>query len=175
MHYKSKFAFLASTLLVFAMLSGVLTRPANGLSLQDMLGLNTELLSSKIDLATKNLADKTDTSPTNKSELQQTISDPFKSKALNEKPSISIVSLPTNDHVSVKEKNSIGTNATCDNDRECENSQTLSGKESISVQDESNGHEQIINSISKNKNPFELPIDIPFQPKVGTQNYYNCN
>jgi hypothetical protein len=108
------------------------------------------------------LADKTDTSPTNKSELQQTISDPFKSKALNEKPSISIVSLPTNDHVSVKEKNSIGTNATCDNDRECENSQTLSGKESISVQDESNGHEQIINSISKNKNPFELPIDIPF-------------
>lgn len=144
------------------MLSGVLTRPANGLSLQDMLGLNTELLSSKIDLATKNLADKTDTSPTNKSELQQTISDPFKSKALNEKPSISIVSLPTNDHVSVKEKNSIRTNATCDNDRECENSQTLSGKESISVQDESNGHEQIINSISKNKNPFELPIDIPF-------------
>ena len=60
MHYKSKFAFLASTLIIFAMLSGVLTRPANGLSLQDMLGLNTELLSSKIDLATKNLADKTE-------------------------------------------------------------------------------------------------------------------
>ena len=55
MHYKSKFAFLASTLIIFAMLSGVLTCPANGLSLQDMLGLNTELLSSKIDLATKNL------------------------------------------------------------------------------------------------------------------------
>ena len=73
------------------MLSGVLTRPANGLSLQDMLGLNTELLSSKIDLATKNLADKTDTSFTIKSELQQTISDPFKSKALNEKPGISFV------------------------------------------------------------------------------------
>jgi hypothetical protein len=144
------------------MLSGVLTRPANGLSLQDMLGLNTELLSSKIDLATKNLADKTDTSFTIKSELQQTISDPFKSKALNEKPGISFVSLPTNDHLSAKEKNSIGTNATCDNDRECEKSQTLSGKESISVKYESNGHESIINSISKNKNPFELPIDIPF-------------
>jgi hypothetical protein len=83
------------------MLSGVLTRPANGLSLQDMLGLNTELLSSKIDLATKNLADKTEMSSTIKSELQQTFSDPFKSKVLNEKPGISIVSLPTNDHVSV--------------------------------------------------------------------------
>lgn len=144
------------------MLSGVLTRPANGLSLQDMLGLNTELLSSKINLATKYLPDKSDTSPTNKSELRQTISDPFNSKALNEKPSISIVSSPTNDHVSDKEKNSIGKNATCDNHRECEDSQTLSGKESISVKDESNGHEQIINSITKNKNPFELPIDIPF-------------
>ena len=144
------------------MLSGVLTRPANGLSLQDMLGLNTELLSSKIDLATKNLADKTDTSFTIKSELQQTISDPFKLKALNEKPGISIVSLPTNDHVSVKEKNSIGTNATCDVNRECEKSQTLSGKESISMNDESNGRDKIINSISKNNNPFELPIDIPF-------------
>lgn len=142
------------------MLSGVLTRPANGLSLQDMLGLNTELLSSKIDLATKNLADKTDTSIT--SELQQTFSDPFKSKALNEKPGISIVSLPTNDQVSVKEKNSIGKNATCDNDRECEKSPPLSGNESISVKYESNGHESIINSISKNKNTFELPIDIPF-------------
>jgi len=161
-HYKSKFAFLTSTLIIFAMLSGVLTRPANGLSLQDMLGLNTELLSSKIDLATKNLADKTETSSTNKSELQQTFSDPFKSKALNEKPGISIVSLPTNDHVSLKEMNSIRTNATWDNDRECEKSQTLSGKESISVKYESNGHELIINSISKNKNPFELPIDIPF-------------
>ena len=156
MHYKSKFAFLASTLIIFAMLSGVLTRPANGLSLQDMLGLNTELLSSKIDLATKNLADKTEMSSTNKSELQQTFSDPFKSKVLNEKPGISIVSLPTNDHVSVKEMNSIRTNATCDNDRECEKSQ------SISMNDESNGRDQIINSISKNKNPFELPIDIPF-------------
>jgi hypothetical protein len=155
-HYKSKFAFLASTLIIFAMLSGVLTRPANGLSLQDMLGLNTELLSSKIDLATKNLADKTEMSSTNKSELQQTFSDPFKSKVLNEKPGISIVSLPTNDHVSVKEMNSIRTNATCDNDRECEKSQ------SISMNDESNGRDQIINSISKNKNPFELPIDIPF-------------
>ncbi|MGB8159572.1 MAG: hypothetical protein WCE93_05440 [Nitrososphaeraceae archaeon] len=162
MHYKSKFAFLASTLIIFAMLSGVLTRHANGLSLQDMLGLNTELLSSKIDLATKNLADKTEASSTNKSELQQTFSDPFKSKVLNEKPGISIVSLPTNDHVSVKEMNSIGTNATCDNDRKCEKSQTLSGKESISINDESNGRDQIINSISKNKNPFELPIDIPF-------------
>ena len=162
MHYNNKFAFLASTLLVFAMLSGVLTRPANGLSLQDMLGLETELLSSKIDLATKNLAENTDTSPTNKTELQHTISDPFKSKALNEKPSSSIVSLSTNDHVSDKEKNSIGTNATCDNHRECEGSQTLSGKQSISLKDESNGHEQIINSITKNKNPFELPIDIPF-------------
>ena len=144
------------------MLSGVLTRPANGLSLQDMLGLNTELLSSKIDLATKNLADKTDTSITIKSELQQTFSDPFKSKVLNEKPGISIVSLPTNDHVSVKEMISIGKNATCDNDRECEKSPPLSGKESISVKYESNGHESIINSISKNKNTFELPIDIPF-------------
>ena len=162
MHYKSKFAFLASTLIIFAMLSGVLTCPANGLSLQDMLGLNTELLSSKIDLATKNLADKTEASSTNKSELQQTFSDPFKSKVLNEKPGISIVSLPTNDHVSVKEKNSIGTNATCDNDRGCEKSQSLSGNESISERDETNRHEQIINSISKNKNPFELPIDIPF-------------
>ena len=146
MHYKSKFAFLASALIIFAMLSGVLTRPANGLSLQDMLGLNTELLSSKIDLATKNLADKTEMSSTNKSELQQTFSDPFKSKVLNE----------------LKEMNSIGTNATCDNDRECEKSQTLSGKDSISMNDESNGRDQIINSISKNKNPFELPIDIPF-------------
>ena len=144
------------------MLSGVLTRPANGLSLQDMLGLNTELLSSKIDLATKNLADKTDTSFTIKSELQQTISDPFRLKALNEKPGISIVSLSTNDHLSAKEKNLIGTNATCDNDRECEKSQTLSGKESISTNDESNGRDQIINSISKNNNPFELPIDLPF-------------
>ena len=162
MHYKSKFALLASALLIFAMLSGVITRPANGLSLQDMLGLNTELLSSKIDLATKNLVEKTDASPTNKSELRQTVSDPFKSKGLNKKPSISIVSLPTNDHVSVKEMNSISTNATCDNDRECVNSQTLSGKESISVKDESNGPEQLVNSISKNKNPFELPIDIPF-------------
>ena len=162
MHYKSKFAFLASTLIIFAVLSGVLTRPANGLSLQDMLGLNTELLSSKIDLATKNLADKTETSSTNKSELQQSFSDPFKSKVPNEKPGISIVSLPTNDHVSVKEMNSISTNATCDNDRECVNSQTLSGKESISVKGESNGPEQLVNSISKNKNPFELPIDIPF-------------
>ena len=142
------------------MLSGVITRPANGLSLQDILGLNTELLSSKIDLATKNLVEKTDAFPTNKSELRQTVSDPFKSKGLNEKPSISIVSLPTNDHVSVKEMNSISTNATCD--RECVNSQTLSGKESISVKDESNGPEQLVNSISKNKNPFELPIDIPF-------------
>jgi hypothetical protein len=149
-------------LIIFAMLSSVLTRPANGLSLQDMLGLNTELLSSKIDLATKNLADKTEMSSTNKSELQQTFSDPFKSKVLNEKHGISIVSLPTNDHVSVKEMNSIRTNATCDNDRECEKSQTLSGKESISMNDESNGRDQIINSISKNKNPFELPIDIPF-------------
>jgi hypothetical protein len=70
--------------------------------------------------------------------------------------------LPTNDHVSVKEMNSIRTNATCDNDRECDKSQTLSGKESISMNDESNGRDQIINSISKNKNPFELPIDIPF-------------
>ena len=80
MHYKSKFALLASALLIFAMLSGVITRPVNGLSLQDMLGLNTELLSSKIDLATKNLVEKTDASPTNKSELRQTVSDPFKSK-----------------------------------------------------------------------------------------------
>lgn len=161
MHYKSKFAFLASTLIIFAMLSSVLTRPANGLSLQDMLGLNTELLSWKIDLATKNLADKTVTSTINKSELQHTISDPFKSKTLNEKSSSSIVSLSTSDHVSDKE-NSLGTNATCDNHRECEGSQTLSGKESISMNDESNGRDQIINSISKNKNPFELPIDIPF-------------
>ena len=161
MHYKSKFALLASALLIFAMLSGVITRPANGLSLQDMLGLNTELLSSKIDLATKNLADKTDTSTINKSELQHTISDPFKSKALNEKSSSVIVSLSTNDHISDKE-NSLGTNATCDNHRDCEGSQTLSGKESISVKDESNGHEQIINSITKDNNPFELPIDIPF-------------
>jgi len=143
------------------MLSDVLTRPVDGLSLQDMLGLNTELLSSKIDLATKNLADKTDTSTINKSELQHTISDPFKSKALNEKSSSVIVSLSTNDHISDKE-NSLGTNATCDNHRDCEGSQTLSGKESISVKDESNGHEQIINSITKDNNPFELPIDIPF-------------
>jgi hypothetical protein len=152
---------LASSLLIFAMLSDVLTRPVDGLSLQDMLGLNTELLSSKIDLATKNLADKTDTSTINKSELQHTISDPFKSKALNEKSSSVIVSLSTNDHISDKE-NSLGTNATCDNHRDCEGSQTLSGKESISVKDESNGHEQIINSITKDNNPFELPIDIPF-------------
>ena len=161
MHYINKFAFLASSLLIFAMLSDVLTRPVDGLSLQDMLGLNTELLSSKIDLATKNLADKTDTSTINKSELQHTISDPFKSKALNEKSSSVIVSLSTNDHISDKE-NSLGTNATCDNHRDCEGSQTLSGKESISVKDESNGHEQIINSITKDNNPFELPIDIPF-------------
>jgi hypothetical protein len=160
-HYINKFAFLASSLLIFAMLSDVLTRPVDGLSLQDMLGLNTELLSSKIDLATKNLADKTDTSTINKSELQHTISDPFKSKALNEKSSSVIVSLSTNDHISDKE-NSLGTNATCDNHRDCEGSQTLSGKESISVKDESNGHEQIINSITKDNNPFELPIDIPF-------------
>ena len=152
---------MASSLLIFAMLSDVLTRPVDGLSLQDMLGLNTELLSSKIDLATKNLADKTDTSTINKSELQHTISDPFKSKALNEKSSSVIVSLSTNDHISDKE-NSLGTNATCDNHRDCEGSQTLSGKESISVKDDSNGHEQIINSITKDNNPFELPIDIPF-------------
>ena len=162
MHYNSKFAFLASALIIFAMLSCVLTRPANGLNLQGMLGLNTELLSSKIDLATKNLADKTETSSQNKSELQQSFSDPFKSNVLKEKLGISIVSLPTNNHVSVKEMNSIGTNATCDNDHECEKSQTLSGRESISVNDESNVRDQIINSISKNKNPFELPIDIPF-------------
>ena len=161
MHYINKFAFLASSLLIFAMLSDVLTRPVDGLSLQDMLGLNTELLSSKIDLATKNLADKTDTSTINKSELQHTISDPFKSKALNEKSSSVIVSLSTNDHISDKE-NSLGTNATCDNHRDCEGSQTLSGKESISVKDESNGHQQIINSITKDNNPYELPIDIPF-------------
>ena len=160
-HYKSKLAVLASALIIFAMLSGVLTLPANGLSLQGMLGLNTELLSSKIDLATKNLAEKTETSSPNKSELQQSFSDPFKSNVLNEKLGISIVSLPTNDHVSM-EMNSLGTNATCDNDHECEKSQTLSGKESISVNDESNVRDQIINSISKNKNPFELPIDIPF-------------
>jgi hypothetical protein len=30
------------------------------------------------------------------------------------------------------------------------------------VKDKSNGPEQLVNSISKNKNPFELPIDIPF-------------
>ena len=152
---------MASSLLIFAMLSDVSTRPVDGLSLQDMLGLNTELLSSKIDLATKNLADKTDTSTINKSELQHTISDPFKSKALNEKSSSVIVSLSTNDHISDKE-NSLGTNATCDNHRDCEGSQTLSGRESISVKDESNGHEQIINSITKDNNPFERPIDIPF-------------
>jgi len=90
-HYKSKLAFLASALIIFAMLSGVLTLPANGLSLQGMLGLNTELLSSKIDLATKNLAEKTETSSPNKSELQQSFPDPFKSNVLNEKLGISIV------------------------------------------------------------------------------------
>jgi hypothetical protein len=162
--YTTKFAFVASILIIIAMLSGVLTRPANGLGLQGNLGLNTELLSSKINLATKSFGDKADTSDTNKSKLQQTTSDPFKSKALKDKPNVSNVSLPRNDHVSNKEENSTATDASCDNHLGCKNSQTLSGGKGLPVEDGdgSTGHKQTINSMSKNKNPFELPIDIPF-------------
>jgi len=160
--YTNKIAFLASILLIYAMLSVVLTRPVNGLSLREILGLSTELHSSKIDFAIKNLADKMDKSQINKSELLQTFSDPFQSKSLDENPSISIISLPTNDHASDKEKSMIRTNATCDNHHECEGSQTLARKETMSVQDGSSRHEQIINTITEIKNPFEFPIDIPF-------------
>ena len=143
---------MASILLIYAMLSVVLTRPVNGLSLREILGLSTELHSSKIDFAIKNLADKMDKSQINKSELLQTFSDPFQSKSLDENPSIS----------SDKEKSMVRTNATCDNHHECEGSQTLARKETMSVQDGSSRHEQIINTITEIKNPFEFPIDIPF-------------
>jgi hypothetical protein len=152
---------MASILLIYAMLSVVLTRPVNGLSLREILGLSTELHSSKIDFAIKNLADKMDKSQINKSELLQTFSDPFQSKSLDENPSISIISLPTNDHASDKEKSMIRT-TTCNNHHECEGSQTLARKETMSVQDGSSRHEQIINTITEIKKPFEFPIDIPF-------------
>jgi len=178
MRISGQFAFLILILLVVTLASSALTHSISGSSTQDNI---VEPAASKMNLTTKNVTQKFDNNGTNVSELQLTISNPFKEKDSIQKMNLSNALESQDKHLTNKDKthsssSSLQANdSSCANDGGCKDNQKTSKKNSDDSKnkDGTGNKEQKhktkpdVNSIkdkikSDIKNRFKLPIDIPF-------------
>lgn len=132
--------FIINSLILFSVLS-TLSRPASAIGLQDNVKEQTGLTNT---------------------ELQTDNADPFKSKDLKEKVNLANIS-SLDKHKDSKDKNPSTKvrNDQCDKDKTCSDTPKVLDKE-ISSDNKETDQKVTSSSEGKDKNHFELPIDIPF-------------
>ena len=140
MYTRFVLAFIVSSLIFLSVLS-TSSRFANAVGLQD------------------NVKEKTGLSSTG---AQQDNVDPFKSKDLKEKVNLANIS-SLDKHKDSKDKNPSTKvrNDQCDKDKTCSDTPKVLDKE-ISSDNKETDQKVTSSSEGKDKNHFELPIDIPF-------------